>query len=163
MTHWKIPWCWERLRAKGEGGDRGWGGWIASLTQWTWIWATLGDSGTGEPGTLQSMASQRTRHDLAATKQHPSVEKFFVLTLTGKSPGYLGQIFRKTPMDMYTLLYLKWITNKDLLYSTDNSAQCYVAAWMGGDSGHAYMNGWVPWLYTWNCHNIVNWLYPSTK
>ena len=87
------------------------------------------------------MASQRTRHDLAATKQHPSVEKFFVLTLTGKSPGYLGQIFRKTPMDMYTLLYLKWITNKDLLYSTDNSAQCYVAAWMGGDSGHAYMNG----------------------
>ena len=36
---------------------------------------------------------------------------------------------------MYTLLYLKWITNKDLLYSTGNSAQCYVAAWMGGESG----------------------------
>ena len=35
-------------------------------------------------------------------------------------------------MDMYTLLYLKWITNKDLLYSTQNSAQCYVEAWMGG-------------------------------
>ena len=34
-------------------------------------------------------------------------------------------------MDMYTLLYLKWITNKDLLYSSGNSAQCYVAAWMG--------------------------------
>ena len=34
-------------------------------------------------------------------------------------------------MDMYTLLYLKWTTNKDLLYSTVNSAQCYVAAWMG--------------------------------
>ena len=34
-------------------------------------------------------------------------------------------------MDMYTLLYLKWITNKDLLYSTGNSAQGYVAAWMG--------------------------------
>ena len=32
-------------------------------------------------------------------------------------------------MDMYTLLYLKWITNKDLLYSTGNSAQCYMAAW----------------------------------
>ena len=35
---------------------------------------------------------------------------------------------------MCTLLYLKWITNKDLLYSTRNSAQCYVAAWMGGES-----------------------------
>ena len=38
-------------------------------------------------------------------------------------------------MDRYTLLHLKWITNKDLLYSTENSAQCYVAAWMGGDLG----------------------------
>ena len=37
--------------------------------------------------------------------------------------------------DMYTLLYLKWITNKDLVYSTGNSAQCYVAAWMGGEFG----------------------------
>ena len=35
-------------------------------------------------------------------------------------------------MDVYTLLYLKWVTNKDLLYSTGNSAQCYVAAWMEG-------------------------------
>ena len=38
-THWERPWCWERLRAKGEAGDRGWDGWMASLTQWTWIWA----------------------------------------------------------------------------------------------------------------------------
>ena len=38
-THWKRPWCWGRLRAGGEGGDRGWDGWISSLTQWTWIWA----------------------------------------------------------------------------------------------------------------------------
>ena len=39
LTHWKRPWCWERLRARGEGGDRGWDGWIASLTQWTGVWA----------------------------------------------------------------------------------------------------------------------------
>ena len=38
-THWKRPWCWERLRAGGEGDDRGWDGWMASLTQWTWVWA----------------------------------------------------------------------------------------------------------------------------
>ena len=53
------PWCWERLKAKGEGSSRGWDGWIASLTQWTRIWA---DSDwwwrTEEPGVLQSMGSQ---------------------------------------------------------------------------------------------------------
>ena len=37
LTHWKRPWCWERLRA-GEGDDRGWDGWMASPTQWTWVW-----------------------------------------------------------------------------------------------------------------------------
>ena len=37
LTHWKRPWCWERLRSGGEGGDRAWDGWMASLTQWTWI------------------------------------------------------------------------------------------------------------------------------
>ena len=38
-THWKRPWCWERLKAGGEGDDRGWDGRMASLTQWTWVWA----------------------------------------------------------------------------------------------------------------------------
>ena len=60
LTHWKRLWCWERLKAGGEGDDRGWDGWIASLTQWTWVWA---DSRkwwrTGKPGVLQSMGSQR--------------------------------------------------------------------------------------------------------
>ena len=40
LTHWKRPWCWERLKAGGEGDDRGWDGWMASLTQWTWVWAS---------------------------------------------------------------------------------------------------------------------------
>ena len=40
-THWKRLWCRERLRA-GEGGDRGWDGWMESPTQWTWVWANLG-------------------------------------------------------------------------------------------------------------------------
>ena len=37
LTHLKRPWCWERLKAGGEGGDRGWDGWMASPTQWTWV------------------------------------------------------------------------------------------------------------------------------
>ena len=49
---------------EGEGDDRGWDGWMASLTQWTWIWVNSGSSWrTGRPGMLQSMGSQRVRHD----------------------------------------------------------------------------------------------------
>ena len=70
LTHWKRPWSWQRLRARGEEGDRGWGGWIASLTQRTWVWANPGrQSRTGRPGVLQSMVSQRIRHDLATEQQ----------------------------------------------------------------------------------------------
>ena len=48
-------------------------------------------------------------------------------------------------MDVYTLLYLKWITNKVLLYSLGNSAQCYVAAWKGGEFGGEWTHVYV-WL-----------------
>ena len=41
LTHLKRPWCWERLRARGEGDDRGWDGWMASLIQWTWVLSEL--------------------------------------------------------------------------------------------------------------------------
>ena len=41
-SHWKGPWCWERLKARGEGDDRGWDGWMPSLTQWTRVWASSG-------------------------------------------------------------------------------------------------------------------------
>ena len=66
LTHLKGPWCWERLRAGGEGDDRGWDGWMASLTRWTWVWV---DSGgwwwTGRPGVLWFMGLQRVGHDWA--------------------------------------------------------------------------------------------------
>ena len=64
LTHWKRPWCWERLKAGGEGDDRGWDGWMASPTWWTWVWASFGSWWwTGKPGVLQSMGLQRVRHD----------------------------------------------------------------------------------------------------
>ena len=54
LTRWKRPWCWERLRAGGEGEDRGWDGWMASLTQWTWVWVSPGRWWwTGRPGVQQ--------------------------------------------------------------------------------------------------------------
>ena len=51
----KRPWCWGRLKA-GKGDDRGWDGWMASLTEWTWVWVGSGSWWqTGKPGVLQSM------------------------------------------------------------------------------------------------------------
>ena len=66
LTHWKRPWCWERLKAGGEGDDRGWDGWMASPTQWTTVWEISRSWWwTGKPGMLQSMGSQRVRHNWA--------------------------------------------------------------------------------------------------
>ena len=58
------PECWERLRAGGEGDDRGWGGWIILPTQWTWVWVSSRSWWwTGRPGVLWFMGSQRVRHN----------------------------------------------------------------------------------------------------
>ena len=66
VTHLKRPWCWERLGAGGEADDRGWYGWKASLTRWTWVWVNSGSWWwTGRPGMVQFMGSQRVRHDCA--------------------------------------------------------------------------------------------------
>ena len=65
LTHLKRPWCWERLKA-GEGDDRELDGWMASPTQWTWAWVNSGSWWwTGKAGVLQSMGSQKVRHDWA--------------------------------------------------------------------------------------------------
>ena len=67
LTHWKRLWCWEGLGARGGGDDRGWDGWMASLTRWTWVWVNSGSWWwTGRPGVLRFMGSQRVRHDWAA-------------------------------------------------------------------------------------------------
>ena len=60
LTHLKRLSCWERLKVGGEGDNGGWDGWMASLTQWTWVWIN-----SGRPGMLQSMRFQRVRHDWA--------------------------------------------------------------------------------------------------
>jgi len=80
--------------------------------------------------------------------------------------GWVEGIVREFGVDMLYLnmLYWKYITNKDLLYSTGNSAQCYVAAgWKGSlsENGYSYMYGWIPSPLTWTYHNIVNQLFSS--
>ena len=86
LTHWKRPWCWERLQAGGEGDDRGWDGWMASLTQWTWVWASsMRWWRIGKSGMLQSKESQRVGHDWV-TEQQSIAEDLQLLLVTDTGP-----------------------------------------------------------------------------
>ena len=80
---WLIvkDWCWEGLGAGGEGDDRGWDGWMASLTWWTWVWVNSGSwCWMGRPGVLRFMGSQRVGHDWA-TDLIWSILKIYILRL----------------------------------------------------------------------------------
>ena len=70
LTHLKRPWCWERLRAGGEGDDRGWDDWMASPTQWTRMWASSGRWWrTGKPEVVPFMGSQRVGYNWVIEEQ----------------------------------------------------------------------------------------------
>ena len=78
LTHWKRPWWWERLKA-GEGDDRGLDGWMTSLTQWTWVWASSRSWWwTGKPGVLQSMGSPRFGHDWGTELNWTEWKRLFI-------------------------------------------------------------------------------------
>ena len=99
---------------------RGWDGWMASPTWWTWVYASSRSWWrTGKPGVLQSMGSQRVGHN--------------------------------------------WVTELNWT-GTLLTAMCQ-SGWEEDlrKSGYMHMYGWVPSLFTWNYHNIINWLYPNTK
>ena len=84
LTHWKRPWCWERLKEEGEGDDRGWDNWMASPTQRTWVWVNSGSWwGTGRPGMLWFMGSQRVTQlsDWTEVTWYRNTSGFCVLTL----------------------------------------------------------------------------------
>ena len=87
----KRPWCWKILKM-GEGDDRGWDGWMASPIQWTWVWVNSRSWWwTGKPGVLQSMGSQRARHDWVTELDWPWLLKRRLLTtrLPGNSLVWL--------------------------------------------------------------------------
>ena len=88
-------WCWEGLGAGGEGDDRGWDGWMASLTRWTWVSVNSGSwCWIGRPGVLRFMGSQRVRHDWATDLiwsdliLNQGVSQ--VVLVVKNPPGYIG-------------------------------------------------------------------------
>ena len=115
LTRWKRPWCWKRLKVGGEGDDRGWDGWMASPTQWTWVWASSRSWWwTGKPGLLQSMGSQRVRHDWATelnTVAIKSMEEAFMIAPWVRfvlSSSLIHSLGKVLPSLMYTTVLLPY-------------------------------------------------------
>ena len=103
LTHWKRPWCWERLKSGGEGDNRRWDGWMASPTQWMWVWVNSGSWWwTGRLGVLQSIGLQRAGRDWvtelnwlmitrgfpggSAVKKPPTMQETWVQSLGWEDP-----------------------------------------------------------------------------
>ena len=90
----------------GEGDDRGWDGWMASLTQWTWVWVISGSWWwTGRPGVLRFMGSQRVRHDWATELKWTKLNALFLVLLIAS--GYTVWKFIKLCIyNLYAFLYI---------------------------------------------------------
>ena len=131
LTHWKRPWCWKRLKAGGEGDDRGWDGWMASSTWWTWVWASFGSLWwTGKPDVLQSTGSQRVRHDWTTELNwnklaFPLINILgFFFFLGGESGGHLVSLFCRA--EIYSVLEA-YLSKRKCIFNS-----CSVQVWFLG-------------------------------
>ena len=79
LTQWKSPWCWERLKAKGQEGSRGWDGWMASPTQWIRVWA---NSRNGEGQGRLACCCPRGCKESDMTERMNNHHQFFYLVFS---------------------------------------------------------------------------------
>ena len=104
LIHWKRPWGWERLKVGGEGDDKGWDGWMASLTQWTWVWVSSGSWWwTGKPGVLQSMVSRRVGHDWVTELNWTESATRLDLSWRWRSPALMRDLTPQSVLGNQTL------------------------------------------------------------
>ena len=112
LTHWKRPCCWERLKAR-EGDDRGWDGWMASLTQWAWVWASSGSWWwTGRPGMLQFMGSQRGGHNWATKLNRIELET--------------STLLKKKALKEFTIIFLQVKLLVNTMWSLNDQVMYYI-------------------------------------
>ena len=112
LTHWKRLWCCEGLGAGGKGDNRGWDGWMASLTWWTWVWVNSGNWWwTGKPGMLQSMGLQLVSHDWATELKKVKAHSNLYLLLDIKMLSILTHVINLLSPDTY--LSQLWNLNKE--------------------------------------------------
>ena len=108
----KRLWGWERLRARGEGDDRGWDGWMASLTRWMWAWVNSGSWWwTWRPGVLRFMGWQRVGHDWATELNWSQLKYIFILQFLKrvKQPHYDCNIPAESGLLKSLTTMLLWI------------------------------------------------------
>ena len=124
-THLERPWCWERLKAGGEGDNRRWDGWMASPTQWAWVWVnSRGWWWTGRPGVLQSMRSQsRTQW---ATELNWTETTIYFTPLFGfhSLHNLTFQDGKCSLKDLNCYHYLSWLQQKHVIEATVPFLKC---------------------------------------
>ena len=115
-----LYWCWDGLGARGEGDDRGWDGWMAWLTRWTWVWVNSASWWwTGRPGVLQFMGLQRGGHDWVTDLIWSDIYYYILLYIT---------IYRYTCIYFTTTIYYStYYIEYNLLYNLYISLQDYFA------------------------------------
>ena len=110
--HWKRLWCWEGLGAGGEGDDRGWDGWMASLTRWMWVSLNPGSWWwTGRPGVLQFMGLQRVGHDWATELNWMTydIEHLFICLFAICTSSWMRFLFWSFFIGLFIFLLLRFI------------------------------------------------------
>ena len=119
LTHWKIPWCWEGLGAGEEGDDRGWDGWMASSTRWTWVWVNSGGWWwTGRPGVLWFMGSQIVGHDWATELNWTELNWIFF-------PFYLGEDKVNTGLKTWEFGLIKLFVFTLFIFNLTSIINCF--------------------------------------
>ena len=119
------PWCWEELGAGGEGDDRGWNGWMASATRWTWVWVNSGSWWwTGRPGVLRLMGSQRVRHDWA-TELTDLYNSLHLLV-----PNHPGLFLLHHPSSLATINRAMVTVEQSVLYVSESVSVLSIASFV---------------------------------
>ena len=96
LTHWKRPWCWEGLGARGEEDDRGWDGRMALPTRWAWVWVNSRSWWwTGRPGVLRFMGLQRTEGVLNGISLRFSLALSWLIMVLAISHGHTSSSFHE--------------------------------------------------------------------
>ena len=121
LTHRKRPWCWERLGAGGEGDDIGWDGWMASPTQWAWVWVNSGSWWwTGRSGVLRFMGLQRVGHDWGTELNWTE----------GVWASLIAQLVKNLPaMQETRVLFLGWEDSLEMEMATHSSVLAWKIPW----------------------------------
>ena len=109
LTHWKRLWCWEGLRAGGKGDDRGWDGWMASRTRWTWVWVNSGSWWwAGSPGVLRFRGLQRVGHDWTTELNWTDCYNYFIKIWYFLRFDFLSYFTKKHTQSCTYVMYVTW-------------------------------------------------------